>query len=202
MDMKFVVITLPDFFDDEMKYICELFENGLQLLHLRKPKASADELEEFLKKIPSDFHPKIILNDHFSLLEHFQLKGVHLNGRNPIAPPNWTGHISRSCHTLEEVAKFKPMCDYLFLSPIFNSISKEGYASAFSEEVLLNAKKENIIDKKVIALGGMEADKCALIRKWGFGGAAFLGDVWNPFLEGGSRQGIAHFKSLQLALHA
>ena len=92
-------------------------------------------------------------------------------------PDGYTGHVSRSCHSLEEVRLWKPSCDYVFLSPIFDSVSKEGYCSAFSPEVLGRACSEGVIDGKVIALGGVTPERTGVLRSFGFGGAAMLGCV-------------------------
>ena len=36
--MKWIVITLPDFIENESTYINQLFKPGIDLLHLRKPE--------------------------------------------------------------------------------------------------------------------------------------------------------------------
>ncbi|MDD6553810.1 MAG: thiamine phosphate synthase [Prevotellaceae bacterium] len=86
--------------------------------------------------------------------------------------------ISFSCHSLEEVAQYKNRCDYVFLSPIYDSISKQGYHSAFTRDDLLRARDKGIIDEKVIALGGVSEEKIPEIQRLGFGGYAMLGAVW------------------------
>jgi thiamine-phosphate pyrophosphorylase len=68
--------------------------------------------------------------------------------------------------------------NYLFLSPIFDSISKQGYCSNFSIELLREAQAEGIIDNKVIALGGVTPRKQPLLESLGFGGYAMMGAVW------------------------
>ncbi len=65
------------------------------------------------------------------------------------------------------------------LSPVFDSISKRGYASAFALPQLEMARAEGIIDDKVIALGGVTADRLPAVRRMGFGGAALLGAIWS-----------------------
>ncbi len=40
-------------------------------------------------------------------------------------------------------------------SPIYDSISKEGYSSAYSCDTLQKAQQAGIIDSKVMALGGI-----------------------------------------------
>lgn len=89
-----------------------------------------------------------------------------------------TCRISRSCHSLEEVVKYKEQCSYVTLSPIFNSISKQGYCAAFTQEELKRAKDLNVVDQKVVALGGIDAENIAQIKELGFGGAAVLGTIW------------------------
>ena len=63
--------------------------------------------------------------------------------------------------------------------------------------MLRKAKEEGIIDDKVVALGGMSVERLPLVRSWGFGGVAFLGDVWNPFMKGDERLGVEHFNELR-----
>lgn len=64
------------------------------------------------------------------------------------------------------------------LSPIFDSISKRGYYSSFSPEVIAAAHKAGLIDERVMALGGITFDKINEIKEMGFGGAMILGDAW------------------------
>lgn len=45
--MKLIVITTPQFFEGEAAAVTSLFQNGLEILHLRKPGASAEEMEYF-----------------------------------------------------------------------------------------------------------------------------------------------------------
>ena len=123
---KLVVITTPYFFADEASLIELLFAEGMSRLHLRKPDCKRDELEGLLDKISPAYYDRIVLHDWFTLAEERALGGIHLNKRNPEAPPLYKGSISRSCHSLEEIIEYKPVCDYVFLSPIFQSRSKEG----------------------------------------------------------------------------
>ena len=128
----------------------------------------------------------------------FGLKGIHLNGRNPQIPSGYKGHVSRSCHSLEEVLKHKSDCNYVFLSPIYDSISKEGYSSAYSCDTLQKAQQAGIIDSKVMALGGITLEHLPEIAALGFGGAVLLGDVWQQAKEAF----IPHFLHLkQLSSH-
>ena len=103
---KLVVITTPYFFADEASLIELLFAKGMSRLHLRKPDCKRDELEGLLDKISPAYYDRIVLHDWFTLAEERALGGVHLNRRNPEAPPLYKGSISRSCHSLEEIIEY------------------------------------------------------------------------------------------------
>ena len=198
--MKLIVITTPTFFIEEDKILTTLFEEGLDYLHLRKPDTAPMFSERLLTLIPEQYRKRIVTHDHFYLKEEFNLMGIHLNHRNPNPPENYRGHISCSCHSLEEVKSRKSPCNYVFMSPIFDSISKQNYLSTYSAEESRQASKDGIIDKKVIALGGIDAGNIPLIKDYGFGGAAILGDLWNRFdtrINRDYKELIEHFRELK-----
>lgn len=172
-----IVITLPDFIDGEGEKIVRLLQR-VDLVHIRKPNASEAEVERLINDIPPEYHSRLVLHDHHQLASKYNLYGVHLNGRNPIPPDNWKGSVSRSCHSLDEVKEWKQKCNYVSLSPIYNSISKVGYMSAFTKEDIIAAKKDGIIDAQVMALGGVTFEKLDEVREMGFRGAMILGDAW------------------------
>lgn len=175
--MKLIAITTPYFFEGEAQIISALFQEGMKKLHLRKPQSSKDELRLLLEAIPTECHIHIILHDHFELSGEYSIGGIHLNSRNRMVPEGFKGSISRSCHSLEEVQDNRQL-DYVFLSPIFQSISKEGYGSGFAIEDLRKAAADGIINEKVIALGGIDETTIQLIEPLHFGGAAILGALW------------------------
>lgn len=186
-----IVITKPEMFPGEAEVVNTLFANGMQRLHLRKPGASEQEMAEWIGRIDLPFRQRIIVHDHHRLLRTMGLGGIHLNARNPEAPAWFSAErqkrrsvtLSRSCHSLEEIAQWKGVCDYLFLSPIFDSISKGGYTSAFTRETLLQAYHDGLFSKPVYALGGVSADNIRSIYDYGFAGAAVIGSLWqvHPF---------------------
>ena len=122
----------------------------------------------------------VIIHDYPELYEEFSLKGIHVNKNVPSLPHDYKGYRTRSCHSLEEVQRYKEEYDYVFLSPIFDSISKVGYRSGFTKEELLEASAMGIIDEKVIALGGVTFDKIPYLKKLNFGGAAMIGGIYHP----------------------
>ena len=181
--MKTIAITLPHFFQNEASAINRLFENGIDLLHLRKPDSQIDECRQLLEAVNKRLLQRIVVHDHFELCNEFHLHGIHLNRRNNTVPADHHGSLSCSCHSLEEVIERKPKMDYVFLSPIYDSISKQGYHSAFNDEALRRASAQGIIDHKVVALGGITRQRIPQLEKYGFGGAAMLGEMWKDIPE-------------------
>lgn len=194
--MKWITITSPKFLSGEAIFIDKLFSQGLDLLHIRKPDAPLEAYKLFLLQIPKQWYSRIVLHEHFALAEEFGLHGIHLNRRYSVAPNAFHGSISCSCHTIEEVITQKESKDYVFLSPIFDSISKVGYHAAFSPTLLKQAAIENLIDEKVIALGGITANNISLVKEWHFGGVALLGDIWKRMSDPQVDEYLKHIRTL------
>lgn len=195
--MKLIVITPPEFFLGEAALLNTLLEHGVDSVHVRKPHSTREACKRLLDEVADDCQrrgsspllhlQRLVLHDHHGLCVPYRLQGIHLNSRNPTVPVDiqqaneGTEHhytLSASCHSTKEVAGRKPLLDYVFLSPIFDSISKEGYRAAYTEQELRAAADMGIIDQKVIALGGITPARLDKIKALHFGGAAFLGDVW------------------------
>jgi thiamine-phosphate pyrophosphorylase len=74
------------------------------------------------------------------------------------------------------------------------------YRSNYSNAELRKARKDGFIDKKVIALGGIDINNIKDVKKYGFGGAAILGALWNKFdlcTTNNYDDLIEHFKKLK-----
>ena len=193
-----IVITRPDFFEGEAAKIAQLLQSGrADLIHIRKPPlpladsarglelaelaelAGLERLERLIQALPGRLYGRLVLHDGHQLAIKYGLRGVHLNSRNPEPPAGWSGAVSISCHTLSELSECrrKPYA-YMSLSPIFDSISKRGYRSAFSADDIAAARSQGLIDERVMALGGITFDRISEVTKMGFGGAMILGDAW------------------------
>lgn len=177
---KLIVLSPPDFLPGEEEAVARLFDEGMERFHLRKPEAEEKRLRDYLLQIPETYRSRIVLHDRFRLAPEFGLGGIHLNRRNPAPPPGFAGSISRSCHSLEEIRNDRSS-DYVFLSPVFSSISKTGYESAFSPAELERASAAGLITHRVVALGGLDRTTIPLIAPYGFGGAAVLGALWQRY---------------------
>lgn len=177
--MRIIAITPPGAVDREVFIIKRLLAEGISIVHLRKPEAGIHECRRLLEGLDRQERARIIIHDYPQLYEEFSLKGIHVNKNITDLPVGYNGFRTRSCHSFEELRRYKDEYDYLFLSPIFDSISKVGYKSAFTEEELQKAAEEGLIDEKVIALGGVTFDKIPLLEKLNFGGAAMLGAIYS-----------------------
>ena len=212
------MVTREDVFPGEAELIRQMFDLGLDWLHLRKPSSGEDEYRALLMELSPYERSRTVLHEHYHLAPELAAGGIHANSRHPF-PFKPTGERSEakfadergetafpemshsgptatysgpttaysgptaamlwvSCHSLEELSAHKAKFDYLFLSPIFDSISKKGYSGRFTREQLLEARDNGLIDKKIIALGGITAGNIPIIRELGFGGVAVLGSVW------------------------
>lgn len=169
--MRFIVFTLPGEIKDEPLFIETLIDCGVDRVHIRKPSWNKEEIAKLIDKTSPLYHSRLVVHEH---------------------------HNQRSCHSLEDVLERKLMFDYIFLSPIFDSISKRGYRAAFSEATLREARDSGIIDERVVALGGVTMGHLTIVRQLGFGGAAFLGDVWQYSSD--IRMFASHANALRKAL--
>lgn len=180
MDNKFLIIAItPEiFFEGEADKISQILRNGeADIVHIRKPGSNKNQVADLIENIPLELHCRLKLHDHFELLDNYDLGGIHLNSRNPFPHPKAKA-ISRSIHAIEEISEAKDF-DYYFISPIFDSISKEGYKSNFD----LKELAEIIKDTRGIALGGVTPDKLPALMETGFYGAAMLGHFFRDYLS-------------------
>ncbi|WP_297067235.1 thiamine phosphate synthase [uncultured Duncaniella sp.] len=167
-----IAIT-PENIDErnEALMVSALIANGWDRVHLRHPSASLSDMRRLIESIPRQMHPRLVVHDHFDLIGHYCLGGLHLNRRCPAAPKDYKGGLSRSCHSIDEVMDCRAM-DYVTLSPIFDSISKSGYTAAYTHEEL---SRLTGAPTKVIALGGVNPERISFLRRYNFTGFAMLG---------------------------
>ena len=179
--MKLFVITSPQFFVEEDKIITLLFEEGLDVLHLRKPETPAMFSERLLTLIPAKYHKRIVTHEHFYLKEEFELMGIHLNIRNPKEPHDYAGSVSCSCRSMDELRRKKHFYDYVFLKGIYDSDPERNNFMTYSPEELRSGVKEGIIDTNVMAFGGISPENILEVKDLGFGGAVIMNDLWDKF---------------------
>lgn len=200
-----ILFTYPVALPHETLLLNNMMQEEWDFLHVRKPDYSKEELINFLEMIP-DFHHKVVLHSHYELIREFDLAGINLNQKMlaSISNPDeltsacdtrelslQSGEIrvfgmkpdlvSYSAHGFTEIQQLNFNTDYLFLSPIFDSISKNGYRSEFNDREILKSFLQNQ-KRKIIALGGIDNDRIEICENLGFDGYAMLGYIWKKYL--------------------
>lgn len=177
--MMRVVITCPDCYEGESEAIVDMLNNGIDRVHIRKPSASSEQIAQLLAGIPTQYRKQLSLHDGVELAIPYGVGGVHLNSRNYQMPTGFTGLVSRSCHSVDELMENTGL-DYLFLSPVYPSISKSGYSNDGLLEQFVEAQTNHLQLPPVIALGGVRPYKMSELQQAGFTGLAMLGAAWRP----------------------
>ena len=193
-------MTKPTFFVEEDKILVNLFEEGLDNLHLYKPGASPMFSERLLTLLGENYHSKITVHGHFYLKEEYRLKGIHIDDAFTEPPTGYKGNITRTCHAISELKEAKKHSNYVFLHSIFDSQSNPDEKQSFTYDELKAASKSGLIDKKVYALGGINLDNIKIIKDLGFGGVVICGDLWNRFNihnELDYKELLVHFEKLR-----
>lgn len=177
-----IIITSEKDVDNEAQKINQLFEAGLECLHFRKPSWTINQYKVLLNQINSEYHNRIVIHHFHKLINKFNLKGIHFpeqkrkdyidNLGQYFKDLNMFGKtISSSFHQPKELEDCYFEFDYHFLSPVFSSISKQGYEGGGFDV--------NHINKTIVALGGITDKNIEETKKLGYKGIAVLGSVWN-----------------------
>lgn len=182
-----IVISSPTPVANEAAIVNCLLSEGVEIYHIRKKDFTENEMREYMKNIDEKYFSKLVLHSHYHLAKEYNLKGIHIS-KTPI-PSEQYKHISISCHSLTEINNCNKNIEYRFLSPIFNSISKEGYNSSFNLAELKDALKNR--KDKIIALGGINENNIASIKEINFAGIALLGAIW------GNKNPVNAFKRIK-----
>jgi len=186
--MELIVISSPNEKPAETESVRRLFNRGMVRFHLRKPSWSLEEVRAYLEKLPKECLLRTVMHRRPELLKEFPLGGYHMSEREPPVERDFEGTLSRSFHDLEELEGNEEDLDYVFLGPIFDSVSKQGYGSAFPPSALraffIDRRKRRKVRPRVVALGGMVPDKVRAALSLGFDGVAALGGVWGSRFPG------------------
>lgn len=180
-----IVITSPIQIANEINTIHALFENGLELLHVRKPDFSETEMKTFVSKIKTAFRHQLVLHSHHQLALEFGINRIHFTEKNRVATSNeslenWkkSGYtLSTSIHKMSDFEALSSVFDYAFLGPVFESISKPNYVSNLDFKKELEQRKNNTT--ALIALGGITSENIKTALAFGFDDVALLGTIWN-----------------------
>lgn len=193
-----IVISNSTEIANEINIIHTLFEEGMELFHIRKPNYSKEELRSFLLRINSKYYSKLVLHQRHDLAEEFQIDRLHFTEKDRLTKPNRflkpVRFLSTSVHSIEGLNGLPNIFNYAFLSPVYPSISKQNYVptkNAFEE-----IKKRTNQQTKLIALGGISVENIEEVLTNGFDDFALLGTLWN------TKNPIENFKKCQTIVHS
>ncbi|WP_379953174.1 thiamine phosphate synthase [Dokdonia sp. R78006] len=176
-----IVLSPENDISNEVEILHQLFKRGLACYHVRKPHKSYEEYCAYIQEIDTSFHDRVVVHDHHMIINEFNLKGIHFKEQHRIDHIDNPGKyfkelnmfgktISSSFHDLQNLEDCYFEFDYHFLSPVFNSISKEGYKGRGFDVTESN--------KTIIALGGICPENVAQVKQLGYNGIAVLGSIW------------------------
>ncbi|UTW66207.1 thiamine phosphate synthase [bacterium SCSIO 12643] len=175
-----IVVTSEHHIPNETNWINQMFQNGLKYLHLRKPGYSMEAYQDLIEQIESQYHRKIMIHEYHELCIQYGLRGIHIPDRTKSEIADFDQYVntyyaqdfvvSSSFHDVTSIQTFQTHLDYYILSPVFDSISKNGYSGK-----QFNVHRQ---DRLIVGLGGIHPDNIAQTLKLGYDGVAVLGSIW------------------------
>jgi len=183
-----IVITNPFFIKDEIQILHSLLEEGLSLLHIRKPDFSEVEMAKFIHQIKLEFRTNLVLHSHHQLAKDLGIERFHFSEKDrkefPARFPKPCRYNSTSTHSIEDFNSLETKFNYAFLSPVFKSISKENYSP--EKDLFEEIKSRKNHKTKMVALGGIDSENIQKTFENGFDDVALLGSIWkneNPLKQ-------------------
>ncbi|WP_347216030.1 thiamine phosphate synthase [Chryseobacterium sp.] len=175
-----LVITPEIIVPNESEIINQMFHDGLDLLHIRKPWVSLEEMVIFINSIDEEFYRQLILHNHYELGKDYGISRFHFreeDRKERKYESFMNGNtISTSVHDITTFNALEKEWKYAFISPFFPSISKKGYG--IDSTVIESLKQRNNLDVNLIALGGIDSNHIQEVFDLGVDGVALLGAVW------------------------
>lgn len=174
-----IIITPEEIVQNETEVINELFQEGLDLLHIRKPFINSEEMMDFIRKINAEFHHRLVLHSHYDVAGNFDISRFHfreIDRQNNVFSSFTDKIISTSVHDIETFNELSEEWNYAFISPVFPSISKKGYGE--NSNILNDIKNRNNPNIKLIALGGIHENNINEVLNSNTDGVALLGAIW------------------------
>jgi thiamine-phosphate pyrophosphorylase len=185
--MEVLAITSSGASPTEVQRITDLFENGLMVLHLRKPKLDSKEVEDILKQIPKKYLPYIMIHGKYNLASKYNLRGVHLkrSHRNNNLSSRFLRFklklfhpklkISTTFHSLQSLRENNVKYDYVLLSNVFNASSKFNFEDSGMKILKTVISKCN---QNVFAIGGVKTEYLESIKEAQFAGAGLSSSIF------------------------
>jgi len=178
-----ILYTWPKIFENEHITLTQILEMGLKYLHIYKPDYDEEEIENLIKKIPSQYHKNIIIHFHHKIALKYDIGGIHYSKNFSISKDfnhfNWK---SISIHNESELESIPENINYVIVSPVYKSISKLNHLKIWDFKKIEYFLKTDI-KRKYVALGGITPENYLKTKNMGFYDCAFLGSFWNEFFK-------------------
>ena len=172
-----LVITPERLVPHELETCNALLAAGLQCLHIRKPFWDKPKVKGYIEGIDTAFRDRIAIHQYHELVKEMSLGGIHVKSQQPLPANTGMYRLTTSLHSLNEAESAPSLLSYAFISPIFNSISKDDYNAGFNLGELASFLN-SFSGVPLIALGGMDKDNSETAKEIGFPGVALLGSLW------------------------
>ena len=197
-----IIFSYPTELPNEVDMVNEVLATEIDYFHIRKPEFDTLAMQNYIESIHSEHYHKLVVHSHYECVKRYELAGIHLNkkGLNSIRTEEESdkcyieplllknrqievfgdrpGIVSASAHSFDEILSFPFAVDYVTLSPIYDSITKPGYKSEYTDIQKLKLFLAGC-PTKVIALGGVKEENEAALKEIGFAGFAILGQYWH-----------------------
>lgn len=172
-----ILITAEKHTPRETQLINSFFEEGLEILHLRKPQWTTPMLYRFFEDIKPIHWPKISIHQQHQMACCYGLTRLHYPAKlRQQKKGNKNSIDSTSTHQMSEFNELDKSYQYAFLSPVHPSISKTNYSSKNDWKAQLQHRKNH--STKLVALGGIKPDNIRHTLDLGFDSVALLGAIW------------------------
>ncbi len=185
--MKLIAITPPGKIKFEADTINRLFREGLDELHLHKPQYDKEAMKKFIQNIDAEYHDRLVLHSHYSLVHTFDIQKIHLNRKwkqnfvtnlylEKVILKGKKIHKTKTVKDCKELYKPIHGLDEVILGPVFGKtmyyINKQEIQTKQLESAVRHSKLP------VTALGGITVDTLDFFENVGFKSLALQSALW------------------------
>lgn len=205
-NMKLIILSPDTDIPQETTTANRLLDMGAHRFHIRKPHYTSAQYEQYIAQINPQHRRRLVIHGSYELYSNLKIGGIHLNTAARGNKEVWdqlkgipASAISTSFHSWQEITDNTYPYRYVFISPLFDSISKSGYKAAIAlqdiSDTRKKAEKDHRFCPQIVGLGGISPHNMPQLLQHGYDGAALLGSIWQ------SPDPIAAFVEVVMAIN-
>lgn len=171
---------------DIIRQLPSLIEAGATCVQLRAKdlkKCDIIALTKDLHAITQYYSVPLFINDHVDIVEQTNIEGAHIGqsdldpqtARKILGPNRILGLSIENLHQAKRDAILD--VDYFGVGPIFATDTKQDAAEPLGANTLKSIR--DIIDKPIVAIGGISLSNSQNVLKSGADGIALISGIWN-----------------------